>query len=53
MIAQGARGALSKVLYEAGSTNLFAPPPPFILLHTIFDRKGIPFVPFRTPSIDK
>ena len=42
MIAQWARGALSKVLYEEGPPTL--PPPPLILLHTIFDRKGSPFV---------
>ena len=41
-IAQWARGALSKVLYEEGSPTF--PPPLLILLHTIFDRKGTPFV---------
>ena len=42
MIAQWARGALSKVLYEEGPPTF--PPPPLILLQTIFDRKGTPFV---------
>ena len=49
MMAQWARGALSKVLYEEAPPT-FPPPPPLILLHAIFDRKRYPF---RIPSIDK
>ena len=43
MIAQWARGALTKVLYEEGPPTF---PPPLILLHTIFDRKGSPLYTF-------
>ena len=50
MIAQWARGALSKVLYEEGPPTFPPPPPPYPFFIYHFWQKRYPF---RIPSIDK